>query len=88
MDGEAWQATVHGVTKSQTRLSDFTFTFFSFTLLYILKVRAERAFSPPCQSVYCSFLVIRAQLVSETVIPALVGFLFQWGELMGNVSNK
>ena len=22
-----WQATVHGVTKSQTRLSDFTFTF-------------------------------------------------------------
>ena len=27
MDGEAWQATVHGVTKSQTQLSDFTFTF-------------------------------------------------------------
>ena len=26
-DGGAWQATVHGVTKSQTRLSDFTFTF-------------------------------------------------------------
>ena len=25
MDGGAWQATVHGVTKSQTRLSDFTF---------------------------------------------------------------
>ena len=24
MDGEAWQATVPGVTKSQTRLSDFT----------------------------------------------------------------
>ena len=27
MDREAWQAAVHGVTKSQTRLSDFTFTF-------------------------------------------------------------
>ena len=27
MDGGAWKATVHGVTKSQTRLSDFTFTF-------------------------------------------------------------
>ena len=27
MDGGAWQATVHGVAKSQTRLSDFTFTF-------------------------------------------------------------
>ena len=27
MDGEAWRATVHGVTKSRTRLSNFTFTF-------------------------------------------------------------
>ena len=27
MDGGAWQAAVHGVEKSQTRLSDFTFTF-------------------------------------------------------------
>ena len=27
MDREAWHAAVHGVTKSQTRLSDFTFTF-------------------------------------------------------------
>ena len=27
-DREAWRAAVHGVTKSQTRLSDFTFTFY------------------------------------------------------------
>ena len=27
MDKGAWQATVHGVTKSQARLSDFTLTF-------------------------------------------------------------
>ena len=27
MDGGAWQATVHGVAKSWTRLNDFTFTF-------------------------------------------------------------
>ena len=27
MDGGGWWATVHGVAKSQTRLSDFTFTF-------------------------------------------------------------
>ena len=27
MEGGAWQVTVHGVAKSQTRLSDFTFTF-------------------------------------------------------------
>ena len=27
MDGGAWWATVHGITKSQTRVSKFTFTF-------------------------------------------------------------
>ena len=27
MDGGAWWAAVHGVTKSQTRLNDFTFNF-------------------------------------------------------------
>ena len=27
MDGAAWWAAVHGVARSQTRLSDFTFTF-------------------------------------------------------------
>ena len=27
MDGGAWKAAVHGVAKSQTRLSDFAFTF-------------------------------------------------------------
>ena len=27
MDGGAWEAAVHGVAKSQTRLGDFTFTF-------------------------------------------------------------
>ena len=27
-----WQATIHGVTKSRTRLSDFTFHFYFFTL--------------------------------------------------------
>ena len=41
MDRGAWQATVHGVSKSRTRLSDFTFTFTLLfkcvnTLLYLL----------------------------------------------------
>ena len=34
MDGGAWWATVHGVTKSRTRLSDFTFlSTFTFNIL-------------------------------------------------------
>ena len=32
MDGGAWWAAVHGVAKSQTRLSDFTFTFHFYVL--------------------------------------------------------
>ena len=32
MDGGAWGAAVHGVAKSQTRLSDFTFTFHFYPL--------------------------------------------------------
>ena len=32
MDGGAWWAAVHEVTKSRTRLSDFTFTFHFNTL--------------------------------------------------------
>ena len=32
MDGGAWWATVHGVAKSRTRLSDFTFTFHLYNL--------------------------------------------------------
>ena len=32
MDREAWRAVIHGVPKSQTRLSDFTFTFHFYAL--------------------------------------------------------
>ena len=32
MDGGAWWAAVHGVARSRTRLSDFTFTFHSHAL--------------------------------------------------------
>ena len=38
MDGEVWQATVHGVAKSRTRLSDFVFTF---------SLREDEDLSPP-----------------------------------------
>ena len=32
MDGGAWKAAVHGVAKSQTQLSDFTFIFHFYAL--------------------------------------------------------
>ena len=32
MDGGAWEAAVHEVARSRTRLSDFTFTFHFYTL--------------------------------------------------------
>ena len=35
MDREAWRAAIHGVAKSWTRLSDFTFTF---TFSYIRNI--------------------------------------------------
>ena len=37
MDGGAWWAIVYGVTKSWTRLSDFTFTFISVRYLVSTK---------------------------------------------------
>ena len=42
MDGGTWEATVHGVAESQTRLSDFTFIFFlssSESLLTLVTIR-------------------------------------------------
>ena len=37
MDGEAWWTTVHGVTKSQTWLSDFTFTFIKGFIISVIR---------------------------------------------------
>ena len=44
MGGGAWQATVHRVTKSQTQLSDLTFTFTfkgkrNHDLVYSIKIK-------------------------------------------------
>ena len=43
MDRGAWWATVHGVSKSWTRLSDFTFTFPDFKkfIIYLEKEKGE-----------------------------------------------
>ena len=58
MDGGAWWATVHGVTKSQTRLSDFTFTL-KFTectwcllLLLLLSLESKHVLRVLCQPLH------------------------------------
>ena len=38
MDGDAWQATVHGFTKSRTRLNDFHFHLYYGLLLLVTKL--------------------------------------------------
>ena len=38
MDGEAWKATVHGVAKSRTRLSDLTFFLSLHHFIFLLTV--------------------------------------------------
>ena len=37
MDGGAWWATVHGVAKSQTRVSNFTFTFTNLVSTFVFR---------------------------------------------------
>ena len=46
MDGGAWWATVHGIAKSQTQLSDFTFTFYYIYIIYKLHFKYQITF--PC----------------------------------------
>jgi len=46
MDGGAWWAAVHGVAKSRTRLSDFTFTFH---FLHLLEMANALAFKGHCR---------------------------------------
>ena len=46
MDGGAWWAAVHGVAKSWTRLSDFTFTFHSYALEKAVQWQPTPVFLP------------------------------------------
>ena len=48
MDGGAWWATVHGVAKSGTQLSDFTFTFYLY-LSYSEHMDTQRLSGFLCQ---------------------------------------
>ena len=58
MDGGAWQATVNGVAKSQTQLSDFTFFLLSFQTLFSASARAGVDDGPYPAPVYTHFLLV------------------------------
>ena len=59
MDRGAWWATVHGVAKSQTRLSDFTFTFIS---QYLILFRSGILLSKHCSQKSCFFPRLSPQI--------------------------
>ena len=52
MKGGAWWATVHGVTKSRTRLSDFTFTFTSEINRFLVSQRVTNTISKRLAGLY------------------------------------
>ena len=54
MDGGAWWAAVHGVTKSQTRLSDFTFTYQT-SKFYMLGIINTPLILVPQSDIVCAY---------------------------------
>ena len=64
MDGEAWWATVHGVAKSWTRLSDFTF--FPLVVQLYTTLYDPMYCSPPGFSVHG---ILQARMLEWVAIP-------------------
>ena len=71
MDGGAWWAAVHGVAKSQTRLRDFTFTFYFHALEKEMAIHssnlaaaaaAEYLYNGPSLSVVLASTIMEGQL--------------------------
>ena len=70
MDGGAWRATVHGVAKSRTRLSDLTFTFFlraaayCFSTLSVSNPSQENI--PPLNLIHLSCFLLAFHVAAPT----------------------
>ena len=58
MDGRTWCATVHGVAKSRTRLSDFTFTTISIFIYMLLNTYIVLDLSVVYKAAISSVLII------------------------------
>ena len=72
MDGGAWWAIVHGVTKSRTRLSDFNF---NFTLLLGIKGMTKLASTLKSRDIT---LPTNAHLVKAMVFPVVMYGCESW----------
>ena len=69
MDGGAWWATVHGVKKSRTRLSDFTFTFSLITEKPQTVSPWTRQWSWPCsKTFYTAFCLFQTCIPLHIII--------------------
>ena len=68
MDGGAWWAAVHGVAKSRTRLSDFTFTF----LFHALEREMATHSSIKCIKCILLTFVQHFSLIPPTGVPRTV----------------
>ena len=64
MDRGAWQAAVHGVAKSQTRLSNFTF-FLSFLSFFPSGCRMLQGLPHPCRQTYKEIATWQGQVVAR-----------------------
>ena len=74
MDGGAWWAAVHGVARSRTRLSDFTFTFMHWR-------RKWQPFMHQCQVQHCQDAPMSGATLSGPMF--LLGGSQGWGSLVG-----
>ena len=79
MDREAWQATVHGVAKSRTRLSDFTVTFLVPQMVKNL---------PAMQEIWVRFLGREDPLEKEMAIySSILAWRIPWTEEPGGLQS-
>ena len=96
VDGEAWWAAVHGVARSRTRLSDFTFTFHfhalekemathSSVLAWRIPGTVRPGELPPMGSHCCSHVFRETNLLRRTMQIVECRFLHQWAQ--GRVSS-
>ena len=78
MDGGAWWATVHGVAKSWTRLSDFTFTFHSLFYKFKLQKIPKVTHNKKNANSYYEILILSYQFSSVQSLSRVQLFVTPW----------